>query len=164
MTVVKAAEKLPVLIQDMNTMVLRVCYQGLALVVCSNINWLKWFLGCWITRVSKSEFPGQVDHQYWLGCIVRYTYIQVPVLSDKYNVVQTRRKERITFIIELYTLFLGEVRVTHNFCLFIIITGYGNQEVPRKSGTNTIRVSTPVDQSLSLSLYPSLCSPFLLCL
>ena len=65
----------------------------------------KWFvLGRWgMPGISKSEFPGLINHHYSTSFTVRHADIQVSVLNDVFD-VSIPWIQRLDFIIKLYSL------------------------------------------------------------
>lgn len=76
MTVVNVAEKLSVLVQDVDTMVDRVCGQNPTMAVSSDAAWYKWSLPSRATNsVGKAEVPVLINHYYSTGFVVRHADI-----------------------------------------------------------------------------------------
>ena len=67
-TVVNVAEKVTVLVQDMDALVVTICCQDPTLTVCSDVPRFKWFLfSRRSTGVSKTELARCVDHHNCTG-------------------------------------------------------------------------------------------------
>lgn len=68
MAVVNETEKLTVSTDNVDTVVVKICYQNMTLAVCSDVIWIEWFLcRCGKTSVRKPEFPCLVDHHSSMG-------------------------------------------------------------------------------------------------
>lgn len=112
--VVNVAEELSILIYNVDTVVITVCYQYPAMTVGSDAAWIKFFFkSCTgMTRVSKSEFSVFIDHNNF--STISHTYVLINIFSDV-KTPKTFGIEGLAFVIVLNTLLLSEARVTHNF-------------------------------------------------
>ena len=76
--------------------------QDTILTVCCDTKGYIWFAvdRRGMASVSKSEFPGLINHHYSTSCIVSHADIQVSVLTDVF-VITVPWVERLTFIIKI---------------------------------------------------------------
>lgn len=130
-------------IYKVDTMVIAVWNRDLNLTVCCYSMWKKSFCKRRRrSRLSKPKFPRLIDHNYCTSHIIWNIFVLIFVFSDVKTAI-TKWIQKFTLVVELNTLFLYRVRVTHNFCLFIIITIHDNHEVTRGGTTNTRRTPAP---------------------
>lgn len=91
MAVVDVAEELSILVYDVDTLIVLVCYQDSTLAVCGDAGWIKRSLGSKDskkrpkTRVGKPKVTELIDNHNCTCSIVSYTNIQVAVLTNVFN-------------------------------------------------------------------------------
>lgn len=96
-------------------------------VVCSDVDWLKWFLlrGKKIS-VGKLEIFVFINYYYFIVFVVSYVYIFVFIFVDEFSI--RGWIERFISIFELIILYFFNIRIMYNFCFFIycVIIDYDN--------------------------------------
>ena len=130
-TVINVTEELFICVKDVDTMVIMICCQYMTLTICCDISGFKWLvLGRWrMTNESKSDFPSlinhMIDHYYSTSFKVSHAVFQVSILTDLFDIA-VPRVQRVTFIINLDSLFYSRAWLTPDLRLSVIITEHGN--------------------------------------
>lgn len=90
--VIDETQKLPILIQNVETEIAKICYQYLSLAVCCDATRTKRILLGWMTGVTESGFPVPTNNYNCTDSAVCYTNIKVSVFCYALDSIFTREQ------------------------------------------------------------------------